>query len=371
MDLNDYLNPLEPALLQGERGEFQRNLRLNRDGITRQHLQDLDIALVGVPYYFEGDLKESQAPDQIRRALYQLAFDSRQGPAMADLGDMKKGETIRETLYGLSDALTHLMEAGIFVIVLGGDSLLNLAVLRSLPRVTQNELFYALAEPYLSLAQYSGLDMISDERIHLYHLAAQAHYHTQEQKVWTRSFVHESYRLGKLREHLAGVEPYLRGADGLAVSVNAIKNADAPGQKAAFPNGIYGEDVCQLTGYAGLADHLRICCMLDYFPENDRQQVTARLMGQAVWYAIEGFRSRIPEHPNKDSHFKKFLVNLDEHSLVFYKSERTSRWWMEVPFPRATGTMVIPCHYDDYQTACRHEIPARWLRAYQNAQQGS
>ena len=371
MDLNDYLNPLEPSLLQGEHGEFMRHLRLNRDGITRGHLQDLDIALVGVPFYFEGSAKDSRAPDIIRQCLYPLAFDNRQGPVMADLGNMKKSHTIRETLYGLSDALTYLMEAGVFVIVLGGDSLLNLAVLRSLPRVTPDEVFYALAEPYLSLAGYSGLDMMSDERLHLYQIASQAHYHTQEQKVWTRSFVHETYRLGKIREHLAGSEPYLRGADGFALSVNAIKHADAPGQKNAFPNGMYGEDVCQLSGYAGLADHLRIFCVQDYYPENDRQQVTASLMAQAAWYAIEGFRSRIPEHPNKDGHFKKFLVDLDAHSLVFYKSERTSRWWMEVPFPKEQGQMVLPCHYDDYQTACQHEIPSRWLRAYQNARGGS
>jgi arginase family enzyme len=281
---------------------------------------------------------------------------------------MKRADNIRETLYGLSDVLTHLMENNIFVLLAGGDSLLNLAVLRSLPQITPDDLYYAMAEPYLSLAEYSGLDMVSDERIHLFQIGSQAHYNTQEQKVWTRSFVHETYRLGKAREHLAGAEPYLRGADGFAISANVVKHADAPGQKTAYPNGLYGEDICQMAGYAGLADHLKVVALLDYRPENDRLGVTAKLLAQTIWYAIEGFRSRISEHPLKDAHFKKFLVNLDEHSLVFYKSERTSRWWMEIPASSGRGTAVVPCHYADYEAASRHEIPSRWLRAYQNIQ---
>lgn len=368
MNLNDYLNPVDPSLIYGENGEFLRNTRLNRDGIHSADLENVDIALVGVPFYFEEKLKDSNAADEIRRELYPLAFDSRQGPVMADLGNMKRAGNIRETLYGLSDVLTHLMEKGIFVLVAGGDSLLNLAILRSLPRVATHDLYYAMAEPYLSLAEYSGLDMVSDERIHLFQIGSQAHFNTQEQKVWTRSFVHETYRLGKAREHLAGAEPYLRGADGFAISANVVKHADAPGQKRAYPNGLYGEDICQMAGYAGLADHLKVVALLDYSPENDRLKVTAKLLAQTIWYAVEGFRSRISEHPKKDSHFKKFVVNLDEHSLVFYKSERTSRWWMEIPASSGQSNAIIPCHYADYESACRHEIPSRWLRAYQNMQ---
>ncbi len=347
-----------------------RHLRVNADGIKDGALEEIDLALVGLPVYFDQSIRSTHAPDLIRRELYDLAFDSRHSPTIMDLGNMKKAGSVRETLFGLSDVLVHLMESGIFVLLLGGDSLLNLAVLRSLPRVSPGELHYALAEPYLSLAGYGGFDMISDERVQLYQIGGQAHYHTQEQKVWTRSFVHETYRLGKLRDHLAGAEPYLRGADGFGLSVNVVKNADAPGQNTGFPNGMYGEDVCQLAGYAGLADHLKIFSVMDYYPPHDRLQVTARLLAQSLWYAIEGFRSRISENPYQDEHFKKFLVNLEDHSLVFYKSERTSRWWMEVPAADSAGKTVIPCHYADYQTAARHEIPSRWLRAYQQVHRG-
>jgi hypothetical protein len=52
--------------------------------------------------------------------------------------------------------------------------------------------------------------------------------------------------------------------------------------------------------------------------------------------------------------------------LVFYKSKRSEKWWMEIPhqdldkFDRNT---IIPCSYQDYQLAQSGEIPERWINA--------
>jgi len=371
MNLNDYLTPLNPQLLYCDGGEFLRQLHVNREGVDARPLEEADVVLLGVPFILTGRLENSDAPDLIRKELYSLAFDNRQSPRIYDLGNMIRAGNIRQTLFGLSDVLTHLLESHKMVVLLGGDSLVNLSVLRSLPRSVQAPVVYTLAEPFLSLAEYSGFELIAPDKIRFNQLGNQAHYHTREQKEWANSYVHETYRLGKLRSHLAGAEPYLRGSDGFAISANLIKNTDAPGQQEAYPNGIYGEDACQLAGFAGLADHLKVFSVLDYCPANDRASLTSRLLAQVVWYAIDGYRSRFSEHPYEDKHFRKFLVNLDDHSLVFYKSERTSRWWMEVPSSRNEGNALIPCHLSDYQTACQHEIPARWLRAYQRMNLGA
>jgi len=372
MNFDDFFDPLDPKLTYEDQGEFLRSVHTNRNGIDARQLEKAGMVLVGVPFDFAGEIRSSDASDRIRRELYKLAFDERKPPHIYDLGNIRQAATIRETLFGLSEALDALFTRQKIVVLLGGDSLTNLAVLKSLPGQEQEPVCYALAEPVLSLAEYSGFDMIAPQQFHFYQLGNQAHFYTRGQKQWAQAHVQETYRLGKIRNHLPGVEPYLRGCHGFSLSAGVIKHADAPGQKEAFPNGIYSEEACQMAGYAGLADHLKIFSVLDYFPDHDRTLQTARLLAQVVWYFIDGYRSRYAEHPYHDTHFRKFLVNLDDHSLVFYKSDRTSRWWMEVPEARPERQRVIPCHSSDYDTACRHEIPARWLRAYQkmNARKG-
>jgi arginase family enzyme len=366
MNFNDYLNPLDPKLTYEGQGEFLRSVQTNRNGIDASQLEAAGIVLLGIPFELADEIRSSDAPDRIRHELYKLAFDERKPPRIYDLGNIKQGRTIRETLLGLSEVLEELFNRQKIVVLLGGDSLTNLSVLRSFPGQAQtNPVSYALAEPALSLAEYSEFEMIAPEHFRFYQLGNQAHFFTRHQKEWAQTYVQEAYRLGKIRNHLPGAEPYLRGCEGFSLSANVIKHADAPGQKESYPNGIYSEDACQLAGYAGLADQLKIFSVLDYYPDHDRTDQTARLLAQVVWYFIDGFRSRFTEHPYHDGHFRKFLVNLDDHSLVFYKSDRTSRWWMEVPESHSGRERVIPCHFSDYDAACRHEIPARWLRAYQ------
>jgi hypothetical protein len=366
MNFNDYLVPLDPKLTYEGQGEFLRSVHTNRKGIDHEQLEGAGVVLLGVPFEFDGEIRNNDAPDRIRHELYKLAFDERKPPRIYDMGNIIRAGTIRETLFGLSETLEELFRRQKIVVLLGGDGLINLSILRSFSgQETTDSVYFALAEPVFSLVQYSGFDMIAPEHFYFYHLGNQAHFNTREQKAWSKAYVQETYRLGKIRNHLSGTEPYLRGCQGFSLSANVIKHGDAPGQKQAYPNGIYSEDACQMAGYAGLADQLKIFSVLDYYPDHDRTDQTARLLAQVVWYFIDGFRSRITEHPYRDGHFRKFLVNLDDHSLVFYKSDRTSRWWMEVPESYPEGERVIPCHFSDYDAACRHEIPARWLRAYQ------
>ncbi len=64
------------------------------------------------------------------------------------------------------------------------------------------------------------------------------------------------YRLGKIRDNMNEVEPLVRNADLLSIDVSAIRQSDAPGNGNSSPNGLYGEEMCLITRYAGLSDKL-------------------------------------------------------------------------------------------------------------------
>jgi hypothetical protein len=76
---------------------------------------------------------------------------------------------------------------------------------------------------------------------------------------------------------------------------------------------------------------------------------------------------RVKENPYDTSeHTKKFIITLDEidQVLVFYKSNLSERWWIEIPVKNnlTKQNFFISCSYEDYQLACNNEIPDRWWR---------
>ena len=54
--------------------------------------------------------------------------------------------------------------------------------------------------------------------------------------------------------------------------------------------------------------------------------------------------------------------------MTFWKSIKSDMWWMEVPVGGRgrvrRKNKVLPCSYDDYQLACKEELPERWLKAF-------
>jgi formiminoglutamase len=55
----------------------------------------------------------------------------------------------------------------------------------------------------------------------------------------------------------------------------------------------------------------------------------------------------------------------ESETLSFYKSKLSEKWWMEVPYAsgkeRYSRNSIVPCSYNDYQTALKGEIPERYI----------
>jgi hypothetical protein len=107
-------------------------------------------------------------------------------------------------------------------------------------------------------------------------------------------------------------------------------------------------------------------------PSLDIRSQTSHLAAQMLWYFLEGYYNRKRDVPLKSKNgFIKFRVSMKqaEQEIVFYKSEKSQRWWMEVPVPSGKTQYqrhhMVPCSYKDYETACRDEMPERWWQAFQ------
>ena len=56
---------------------------------------------------------------------------------------------------------------------------------------------------------------------------------------------------------------------------------------------------------------------------------------------------------------------VEPETLSFYKSKFSEKWWMEVPYAsgreRYSRNSIVPCSYNDYQTATKGEVPERFI----------
>jgi arginase family enzyme len=347
-------------------------------------LGDVDIAIVGV----KEDRKAinnkgcANAPDYIRNSLYSL-FKSTYKYRIADLGNIKQGHTIDDTYFALSNVISELIGKNIIPIIIGGSQDLTYANYRayeSLGRIINIaavDSVFDLGNTEQDLTSRSYLSKIIMHQpnflFNYTNIGYQSYFVDPDAAELMKNLYFDVYRLGKIRDNMNEVEPLVRNADLLSIDVSAIRQSDAPGNGNSSPNGLYGEEMCLITRYAGLSDKLSSIGFYEVNPEFDQNNQTSHLVAQMIWYFIDGYYNRKMDHPFTDQEeYIKYTVTIKDHKdhLVFYKSKSSERWWMDVPVKTNFKNIydrhhLIPCSYSDYETACKDDIPDRWWQTYQ------
>lgn len=360
-------------------------MRVNTPEEGFPDLEEVDVALLGVRENRGGNQNgPEEAPDRIRQGFYGLSLD--RGWRVADLGNIRAGDRVEDTYFAVSGTLEELVPSGIIPVVIGGTADLAYAMQMGYTRMDRiTDMVFVGPELAVSDAD---ADRVHDRNFlskivlhqgdHLFnysHLGHQSYYTTQREEDIIEGLNFDIHRLGKLQQNIPDYEPVIRNGDLFGISLNAIRASEARGTTAPGPNGLYGDEACQLCRYAGISDQLTGFGLFDMDPGKDGALgLTAELAGQMIWYFIQGFYQRKGEDLYEDrSGFTRFNVEVEEgkgHSIVFHKSERTDRWWMEVPYPgeavsRFQRKCFVPCRYDDYLLASNGEIPDQWWRTYQ------
>ena len=384
MNLNDYFDPVsleKPTHhILDNPSAFCRNIAIHTPNFPIHNLDQYKVAIIGVPEDRNSiNAGSSQAPDKIRNKLYQLIRTSIK-LKIFDLGNMKAGKTHDDTIFGLRDILQELNSLDIICIILGGAHQLtyssclvweemqkryNLTVIDSHFDFETNPTTKSiLAENFLNNVLLPNTHLFSYNN-----LGHQQYFSETAQTNWIENNFHHAMRVGVIRTSIRETEPLLRDTHILSVNMRSVRYADSPGYIYPSPNGLNGEEICQISRYAGTSQNIRVFGIFEVNPLYDPQGISSYLAAQMTWYFIEGISQRTIESLSSDnSGFKKFIIknNQIDPELVFYKSLLTDRWWMEIPVitGKSHSSIVIACSEEDYKSASSQLIPERWWKLF-------
>ena len=388
MHISSYLKPVQGISLPGLATYNGKRFGELITSLTTENgfpdLKDIDLAIVGVDddrcaVNNQGCGKASQA---VREYLYRL-LPGNYRPCVADLGDIMAGNTIDDTYFAVAEVIESLLELNIAPIVIGGSHDLTYAMYmayknrKSIINIAAVDNMFDLGESENRLDSRSYLKHIVLHKpnylFNYTNIGYQTYFVDQGAIALMRNLFFDTYRLGMLHNNISLVEPLVRNADLFTFDMSAIRQSDAPGNGNATPNGFYGEEACQIARYAGLSDKVSSAGFFEMNPDHDRNGQTAHLLAQMIWYFIDGFYNRQQDHPAlvSDNCIRYTVQVTDfEDGIVFYKNKLTERWWMDIKCSESIREKykrhyIVPCTYEDYQTALANEIPDRWWQASQ------
>lgn len=374
----DFLEPLGTALTDYINGLPSQSLGAKTACHTDTFFPELDgaaIAIIGV-LDNRGNEKAGQEVnlDYIRKELYCL-YPGNWDKKIIDLGNISGGNTTNDTYFALKGITAHLIKNKIIPVVIGGSQDLSYALYRAYDGLEQmvnlvavdSRFDFGKEDEALNAASYLTR-IIVDEPNNLFNysnIGYQTYFNSQEEIDLIEKLFFEAYRLGEVSFNTAIAEPVFRDADMVSIDMESVKSADSGNFVNFIPNGFNGKEICTLARYAGISDKIT---SLGVFNHNSTRQESV-VIAQMIWYFAEGVNYRSNEYPfGSKEQYIRYIIPMEDEDLVFYKSDKTERWWIEIPF--VTGgsnklkrNTLLPCNHDDYLKACNNEIPERWWKA--------
>lgn len=322
----------------------------------------------------------AEAPNEIRRCLYQLALPT-EDTNIVDIGNIIIGQIPEDTYYAVAEVVSAVLNKGNTLILLGGSQDLTFAAYKGYENL-KRIMNIATIDPRFDLentdetSSRSWLrNIIMQSPNYLFFLTNvgyQSYFVGQPYVKLMDELKFDAYRLGEVRHDMQRTESLLRNADLISLDVSAIRQSDAPGNGFPSPHGFYGEEYCQMMRFSGMSDKASCLGIFEYNPSFDRNAQTANMLAQGIWYFIEGFYNRKHDNPMLNPRSSKhYLVQAKEGmDIHFYKSKLSDRWWIKVPCDKDdlreiySDQLMLPCTYADYQLAMEGELPAIWWRYF-------
>jgi arginase family enzyme len=314
--------------------------------------------------------------ENIKYELYSL-YKGNWNASILDLGVINRGESLSDT-YFLVKQITHqLLSKKTIPIILGGSQDLVYPIYRAYDKIkymlnlVNIDYKFDLGDSNQNLDNSTYLShMVVEKPYNLFNysnIGYQSFLNSQEEINLLDRMFFESYRLGVLIEDMKSMEPVIRDADIATVDIRAVENKSLF-QDNLNANGISNREICALSRYAGMSDKVTSFGVFEL--QECLSQTSKTLVAQIVWYFIEGVAYRVNEKVNIDnSNFLRYQVPVEEDTLVFYESQLSGRWWIEIPSDINVGNnklkqhTLLPCDKKDYLSACNQELPDRWILA--------
>lgn len=357
-----------------------RKLKIHSQQNGIPDLDGVKIAIVGV-LENRNDINyigEELNLSEIRKSLYAL-FPGNWHTTIADLGDIKKGESVEDTYYALQTTIAILIEKNIIPLIIGGSQDLTYANYRAydnigpMVNIVNVDCNFDLGDSAKPIKNNSYLGkVILEQPYNLFNYSTigyQTYFNSQEEIDLMDKLYFESYRLGEISKNIALAEPVMRDANIVSLDLKSIRSAEVSTKQKYSPNGFDGKEICAISRYSGISNKVSSFGIYEYKPSKD-DDATSMLIAQIIWYFIEGVNCRVNDDNFQDeNNYQKFIVLVEDEELTFFKSNKTGRWWIEIPFlPNVNNKLkrhtLLPCMHDDYNGACSGKIPERWYKAF-------
>lgn len=324
---------------------------------------------------FRGSEKDNSdfSFDYFRKQFYSL-FPGNWNTTIVDLGTIEAGASIEDTYFVVKSLVAELIKKRIIPVVIGGTQDLTYPLYRAYDNLDQMVNIVSVDNQF-DFSKENKMDsdsflskIIVEEPNNLFNfsnLGFQTYFNSQEEIDLIEKLYFEAYRLGEVSNNITVAEPVFRDADLVSIDMHSVQSSYSGNFDKFNPNGFTGKEICALSRYAGISDKVTSFGIFNFNPNENE----VFLVGQMLWYFIEGFSFRSHEYPfGTKEHYIKYIVLIEDEELIFYKSNKTARWWIEIPFltnvnNKLKRNTLLPCTHEDYLAACEQEIPERWWKA--------
>ena len=378
-----YLSPVDDLILSHMNLNSSlilgKRINIYSDVSAPLELDDVDIAIIGVNEYrnTHNSVGEDFSLNEVRKTLYNL-FPGNWSLNISDLGDLRLGDTVSDTYLALQSIVSELLKNNIIPVIIGGSQDITYANYRSYDylektvNIVNIDPNFDLGDSSKPMKNNSYLGKIILDKPHnLFNystLGYQTYFNSQEEIDLMQKLYFEAYRLGELSNNIQNVEPVLRDANIVTLDLKSVRSSEVSSKQKFSPNGFSGKEICAISRYAGISNKVSSFGVYEYIPSVE-DEATEMLIAQVIWYFIEGVNCRVMDSNfYNTADFQKYTVLVDEQELIFLKSLKSSRWWVEIPFLQNSNNKLedhslLPCMHQDYVDASKGVVPESWYKA--------
>ncbi len=351
-----------------------KNIEIHNEQNGFPELKGCSIALIGL-----SEIRNAYFPTAVyelvgfRKSFYSL-FPGNWNSKICDLGDLPNGATAEDTYFALKEICFHLRQLNIVTLIVGGSHDLIFPMYQSFQANKQlvnivsvdNQFDFSQEEELISGRSYMSRIIIEQPNFlqNFTNIGYQSFYIAQEELDLMEKLHFDSLRLGSILSDVKLSEPFFRDANIAGFDMKSL-SWQAVNQRGGAPNGIDARTICALARYAGISDRTEFFGVF----EIPNTSISHQLLAQIVWYFIEGYHNRFDEYPVlTSSGFTRYTVALTDVEMVFYQSDKSNRWWIEIINEsyldnKNKTTALLPCTHQDYLDACSDIIPDKWWKA--------
>jgi len=344
------------------------------------NLDNINVAILGISH--NNQLEREVGLEYFRKEFYKMYAGNWNGK-FADIGNVVIGNSPKDTYFILNQITTELLKKNIILIVIGGEQDLTYPLYRAYDKLDKMVNIVSVDQKFDFGDSNSIIDpnsylskIIVEKPTNLYNytnIGYQTYFTAQEEIDLMHKMFFDSYRLGEIGADITIVEPVLRDADLVSLDLNSIQSSYTGNFYNFLPNGFTGREICAISRYAGISDRISVFGIFNLSGLHSE----AVLIAQIVWYFLEGFTNRYKEYPNLNlENCTKYIVSFENNmDLIFYKSEISMRWWMEISQEtnlekenvkdkdkQTIFNRLLPCSEQDYQQALSGNYPERWWK---------